>query len=144
MTNFRVSILVSGLLVLALSACGGDSNSSDTTTVTQGNGTTATEKTPPKTNAPAPSGEAVRSAKVAMVDFAFSPPTVTIQAGGKVIWQNEGHQPHTATADDGSFDTGTVNPGKLKSETAAFKQSGTFTYTCQIHPQMKGTIKVVP
>jgi plastocyanin len=78
-----------------------------------------------------------------MVDFSFEPPTVTIQAGGKVIWQNEGDAPHTATADDDSFDTGTVDSGKLKSETAAFKESGTFSYICTIHPQMKGTVEVV-
>jgi plastocyanin len=48
---------------------------------------------------------------------------------------------HTATADDGSFDTGTIDEGKLKSET--FKQPGTFTYHCEIHPQMHGTIEVV-
>jgi plastocyanin len=69
---------------------------------------------------------------------------VTIQAGGKVIWQNEGEAPHTATADDGSFDTGTVDPGKLKSEAAAFKEPGSFSYICEIHPQMKGTVEVVP
>jgi plastocyanin len=58
-----------------------------------------------------------------------------------VIWQNEGEAPHTATADDRSFDTGTVEAGKLKSE--SFKEPGTFTYICEIHPEMKGTVEVV-
>jgi plastocyanin len=53
-----------------------------------------------------------------------------------------GQTAHTATATEGSFDTGTVDPGKLKSEAAAFKQAGTFDYTCTIHPQMHGTIEV--
>jgi plastocyanin len=106
--------------------------------------TTTTEETQPETNAPAPSGEAVRSAKVEMQDFSFEPPTVTIQAGGKVAWQNEGETAHTATADDDAFDTGTVDPGKLKSEAAAFKEPGSFSYHCEIHPQMTGTVEVVP
>jgi plastocyanin len=67
---------------------------------------------------------------------------VTIEEGGKVIWQNEDSAPHTATADDGSFDTGTLEEGKLKSET--FKEAGTFTYICSVHPYMHGTVEVVP
>lgn len=132
-------------LALFISACGDDDD--DTTAVTGGEDTAVvtetTEATEPESNAPAPSGEAERTAKVEMVDYSFEPPTVTIQAGGKVIWQNEGEEPHTATADDGSFDTGTIESGKLKSEAAAFKKPGTFSYICTIHPQMKGTVEVV-
>ena len=64
-----------------------------------------------------------------------------IQVGGKVTWINQDSAPHTATADDGSFDTGTLAEGKLKSET--FRQPGTYTYICQIHPTMHGTLEVV-
>jgi plastocyanin len=49
--------------------------------------------------------------------------------------------PHTATADDGSFDTGTLEEGKLKSET--FKEARTYTYFCEIHPSMHGTVEVI-
>jgi plastocyanin len=64
-----------------------------------------------------------------------------VQAGGKVTWQNQDTAPHTATADDGSFDTGTIEKGKLGS--ATFKEAGTFTYFCEIHPTMHGTVEVV-
>ena len=37
---------------------------------------------------PAPSGDAVRSAKVEIDDFAYDPDPVTIEEGGKVIWIN--------------------------------------------------------
>ena len=92
-------------------------------------------------SSPAPSGEAQKSEKVEIVEFAYQPDPVVVQAGGKVIWQNEDTAPHTATADDGSFDTGTLERGKLKSET--FKDPGTFTYYCEIHPDMHGTVEVV-
>jgi plastocyanin len=92
-------------------------------------------------NAPAPSGDAVRSVKVEIEDFAYYPDPVKIEEGGKVIWQNEDSAPHTATADDGSFDTGTLEEGKLKSET--FKEAGTYSYICSIHPDMHGTVEVV-
>ena len=122
-------------LSLALSACG---SSDDSSTETEAATDTATTES---TSAPAPSGEAQRSEKVEIVEFTYGPDPVTVQAGGKVIWLNEDTAPHTATADDGSFDTGTLERGKLKSET--FKQAGTYPYFCEIHPTMHGTVEVV-
>jgi plastocyanin len=90
---------------------------------------------------PAPSGEAQKSEKVQIVEFSYEPDPVVVQVGGKVTWQNEDTAPHTATADDGSFDTGTIEKGKLGS--ATFKEPGTFTYHCEIHPTMHGTVEVV-
>src|SRR5690349_7557383 len=95
----------------------------------------------PQESAPA-SGNAPRAEKVEIVNFAYNPDPVTIQEGGKVIWVNRDSAPHTATADDGSFDTGEIEEGKLKSET--FKEAGEFTYFCSVHPNMHGTIRVVP
>ena len=124
------------LLSFGLVACGGDGDSTSTDERTD-----AATTSEPSGNAAAPSGEAVRAAKVKIVDFTYDPDPVTVQAGGKVIWQNEDAAPHTATAEDGSFDTGTIEQGKLKSET--FKQAGTYAYICEIHPQMHGTVEVV-
>jgi hypothetical protein len=76
-----------------------------------------------------------------MGDFFFSAATVTIAVGDTVTWHNSGQAPHTATANNGSFDTGTVNSGGSASHT--FNSAGTFAYICTIHPQMKGTIRVV-
>lgn len=126
------------LLTLGLLACGGSDGDTD---ATQAETTSETAPAEPSGNAPAPSGEAVRAAKVRIVDFTYEPDPVTIQAGGKVIWQNEDSDPHTATADDGSFDTGTIEEGKIKSET--FKDAGTYSYFCEIHPSMRGTVDVV-
>jgi plastocyanin len=123
------------LLAFGLVACG--SSGDDTSTESDGTATTSE----PSGNGPAPSGEAVRAAKVKIVEFTYGPDPVTVQVGGKVTWQNEDTAPHTATADDGSFDTGTLERGKIKSET--FKQAGTYTYFCEIHPTMHGTVEVV-
>ncbi|HWM62483.1 MAG TPA: cupredoxin family copper-binding protein [Solirubrobacterales bacterium] len=139
-------LLISTLVVaaLAFASCGDDSD--DETTEPAGGGATTTETEPtepePSGNAPAPSGDAVRSAKVEIVEFTYEPDPVTIEEGGKVTWINRDSAPHTATADDDSFDTGTLDEGKLKSEN--FKDSGTFTYFCEIHPDMQGTVEVVP
>jgi plastocyanin len=138
------AMLAAALLAasLALAACG---DSDDDTTSGSAGATETTTEAEGTTEAggsePAPSGEAARSEKVQIVEFTYEPDPVTVQAGGKVIWQNEDAAPHTATADDGSFDTGTIEQGKLGSET--FKEAGTYPYFCEIHPDMRGTVEVV-
>jgi plastocyanin len=128
------------ILALGIASCGGGGDSTSTEA-----GATSAEseaETEAETgSAPAPSGNARRAEKVEIVDFAYSPDPVTIEEGGKVIWINQDSAPHTATADDGSFDTGELEEGKLKSET--FKEPGEFTYHCEIHPAMHGTVRVV-
>jgi plastocyanin len=131
----QIPVLI--LLATALVSCGGG-DGTDTEA-----GATATIESSSSENepAPAPAEGLERSAKVEIVDFAYDPDPVRVQTGGKVIWQNMDSAPHTATADDGSFDTGTLEEGKLKSET--FKEPGTYTYFCSIHPTMHGTVEVV-
>jgi len=72
--------------------------------------------------------------------FAFSPNSIQVAAGTTVTWTNSDTTTHTVTADDGSFDSGNLDPGKTFSFT--FDKAGTFTYHCAIHPNMKATIVV--
>jgi plastocyanin len=81
------------------------------------------------------------SASVTMGDLFFSPTSVSIAVGDTVTWNNTGQAPHNATADDGSFKTPTIENGESASHT--FTQAGTFSYICTIHPNMKGTIRVI-
>jgi plastocyanin len=128
-------------LSLAFAACGSgddsstESSSAETTTESSDSGSEAGGSTQ------APSGEARKAEKVEIIEFVYGPDPVTVQVGGKVTWQNQDTAPHTATADDGSFDTGTIEKGKVKSET--FKEAGTYPYFCEIHPTMHGTVEVV-
>lgn len=137
---FLAPLLLLFVLGFALSACGGDDDG--TTAETQSSSTAEEEKSQAGGSEPAPSGDAALSEKVEIVNFAYDPEPVTVEEGGKVIWMNEDAAPHTATAEDGSFDTGTIEEGKLKSET--FKEPGTYAYICSIHPEMHGTVEVVP
>jgi plastocyanin len=123
-------------LSLGLVACGGSGSDS-----TSGAESTSSGDEDSTESEAAPSGKAAKSEKVQIAEFTYEPDPVVVQAGGKVIWQNEDTAPHTATADDGSFDTGVIENGKLGS--ATFKQPGTFTYFCEIHPTMHGTVEVV-
>ena len=73
-------------------------------------------------------------------DLAYHPAQTEIAVGTTVTWTNSDTVPHTATATDGTFDSGILDPGKSYSFT--FEEAGTFDYSCLVHPQMKGTIVV--
>jgi LPXTG-motif cell wall-anchored protein len=87
-----------------------------------------------------PSAKASASATVTISDFKFTPDAVTVNEGDSVTFSNDGPTVHTATADDGSFDTGSLRKGE--SGSATFTQAGTITFFCQPHPFMKGKIVV--
>jgi LPXTG-motif cell wall-anchored protein len=84
---------------------------------------------------------AAASTGVTISDFKFSPSGVTVNVGDTVTWSNNGPTAHSATATDGSFDTGILSKGGSGSHT--FSQAGTFSYICTPHPFMKGTVTVV-
>ena len=78
--------------------------------------------------------------KVAIEDFYFEPADAAIQPGDTIMWVNEGNTPHTVTSDDGQFDSEVLNPGE--SFMFTFPEAGTFSYHCEIHPSMTGSVSV--
>ena len=81
-----------------------------------------------------------KTTTVSIKNFAFNPPNATVAAGTTVTWVNNDQAPHTATADDGTFDSGTLQPGQSFSFT--FDKAGTYAYHCNIHPDMTATVTV--
>jgi plastocyanin len=88
-----------------------------------------------------PTVTAAASTGVTIKNFKFTPGTSSVHVGDTITWTNQDIAPHTATAKDGSFDTGTINKNKSGSHT--FTKAGTFPYICSIHPNMKGTVTVL-
>jgi len=89
------------------------------------------------TSAASPAGAAE---SVAIQNLAFQPGTLTVPVGTTVTWTNNDSTQHTVTADDGSFDSGVLQQGATFSQT--FTTAGTFSYHCNIHSSMTGTITV--
>jgi len=85
-------------------------------------------------------GEGTAAVSVEIKDFKFGTDPVEAKVGDVVGWTNGDSAPHTATLDDGSCDTGNINQGATG--LLVFNQAGTYTYHCNIHTNMKGTIKV--
>ena len=94
------------------------------------------DKPVPTANATVPAN----TAPVTIVNFAFDPPSITVDAGRAVTWTNKDSVPHTATAKDGAFDSGNLNQDQ--SFTFVFDKPGTYDYICTYHPYMVGTIIV--
>jgi len=83
---------------------------------------------------------------VSVIDDAFSPQSLTVQAGTMVMWRNNGNSQHTVTSGDpnnagGVFDSGLLGNGATFQH--MFNDKGTFPYFCRVHGSiMSGTIVV--
>jgi len=74
-------------------------------------------------------------------NFAFIPPSLSINTGDTVIWTNMDSVAHTVTSDSGTeLNSATLQTGSTYSHT--FNNPGTFNYHCSIHTSMKGSITV--
>jgi plastocyanin len=85
---------------------------------------------------------AEETADVRIENFAFDPPHIQVAAGDTVTWTQGGDgTPHTATATEGTFDSGEIgDPGDTFQFT--FEDPGEYSYSCSIHPEMRGQVTV--
>ena len=77
---------------------------------------------------------------VSIQDNSYSPDDLNVDAGRAVRFVNNGANKHTASADDGSWGTGTLNPGE--NFTRYFEEAGDFDFHCAYHYSMTGTLNV--
>jgi plastocyanin len=94
-------------------------------------------ETPPAPS-PSPAPSAPVTAAVAILDRSFSPATVTVAPGGTVSWTNQSGRDHTVSA--AGFDSAVLGGGGRFAHT--FPSAGTYSYACEIHPEMRGTVTV--
>jgi plastocyanin len=120
-----VRIVASSALVLAVTACGGDDDApaSDATEVP----------------GDAPADDTASDAAITIADFAFDGVT-EVTVGTTVVVTNTDDTPHTWTAADGTFDSGALSGGDTFEFT--FTEPGEYSYACNFHPSMTGTIVV--
>jgi plastocyanin len=122
--------LTLGPIVLAavLAACSGTSSAADKTPVPAGS----------------PSGDAVT---VVAKDLKFATPTIAAKAGSPftIAFDNQDGAPHNIAISD------TSGAKVFKGDIVAAKQidyqvpalaAGTYSFVCEVHPDMKGTLTV--
>jgi len=93
-----------------------------------------------KTAATEAAGGGAGAAKAEMRAMTFSPKRLEIAPGTTVRWTNNDQLVHTITADDGSWDSGPIEPGKTWAH--VFAQPGEYAFHCTPHPFMKAVVVV--
>ena len=78
--------------------------------------------------------------EVSIADFAFDPRIIEVSQGAEVTWRNADPTEHTVTASGGGFASVILDEGAVFKH--RFDRTGTFEYRCEIHPDMKGQVKV--
>ena len=79
-------------------------------------------------------------ATVTVADMAFSPAQVRVRMGESVTWTFRDTISHTATSDNGFFDTVAASGGASRS--VRFPSAGSFAYHCSFHSMMRGRVTV--
>ena len=84
--------------------------------------------------------ERAEGVTVTVASMAFTPAKVRVGMGEAVTWSFQDMTSHTATSDEGFFDTGAHSGGESRS--IRFASAGAFGYHCSLHPVMVGKVTV--
>jgi plastocyanin len=122
----RVSVTVGAVFALGLGVCGcsgsGYSNGSNSGSPT------------------APSASGAVTVNIVGINGAlsFSPNPATLPSGQMIVWHNVDAVTHHVVLNDGSLDTGNLDPGTYSQPMALSAAGG--PYHCSIHPVMVGSV----
>ena len=81
---------------------------------------------------------------VSIMNFAFSPASLTVRAGTTVTWTNKDSDAHTVTSQGSGGPLASAALSTGQSYTYTFTKPGTYSYLCTIHPFMTATVTVTP
>ena len=86
---------------------------------------------------------AALAAEVRIKDYKFLPEKVTVKAGETVKWVNdEKRASHSIVFPQEKIESERLLGGD--SWQRKFERPGTYPYTCEPHPEMKGVVEVLP
>lgn len=88
----------------------------------------------------AQSAAAAPSLTVSIRKGGFSPRSTTLGFGARVTWKNSDKTDHQVVANDGSFASPVLAPGKRY--TFTFMRGGTFRYHDALHPRLTGVLRI--
>ena len=78
---------------------------------------------------------------VRILKFNFHPQELPVMPGDTIVWTNQDIAPHTATAADKSWDTGTIKTGESKNILVTPGMAA--NYVCRFHPKMKASVNMI-
>ena len=120
--GIAVGILMSSALVVA--GCGSDS---------------ASPTAPPSSGG----GDGTRDNPITVfiTNSVYSPNPLTVRAGQYVNFKNNDSIVHSATFDNGTYESGDIPPFSAHDVAVAMTSTGTFTFRCRMHGE-RGSIVV--
>jgi plastocyanin len=80
--------------------------------------------------------------EILMENNTFKPDNITIKVGDTITWINNDSYGHKIIASNGEFNSGNRYIASGKTFSFTFTKEGTYFYTDESHPSMKGTITV--
>src|SRR5262245_52908760 len=113
------------LMSAAFAASGCDSNSSSPTTPSTGSG----------------DGSSGNPITVFITNSTYAPNPLTVKVGQFVNFKNNDSIVHSATFDNGSYESGDIPPLSAHDAPVAMTATGTFGFHCRLHGE-KGNIVV--
>jgi plastocyanin len=119
-----VAVVLAGAILLATSGSGGMGPASASGSSSSSSSTAAAS-----------------SVHITISNFMFHAMSVTVKPGATVSVTNKDSATHTLTATGGQFNTGDITQNQTKTFKAPMK-AGTYSYICNIHQYMMGTIIV--
>ncbi len=125
MSNARKGMAAVFAATLLAVGCGGGGSSMPPTSGTPTGGTTGGSSSSPLV--------------ITIANMSFSPNAMAVKAGETVVWKNNDTMAHTATQDQGAFDTGSIPPGGT-SKPILISDTSKLTYHCSVHPGMIGVL----
>jgi len=82
---------------------------------------------------------------VRVANFSFSPKDLTIPLGTTITWDfDQPDAPHNVVTTSGPATVNSGTPQGSGRYTYTFTKAGRYTYDCQVHPYMTGTVVVTP
>lgn len=128
------------LIIVFLAGCVNQNNITSSSTAPEENVETNQSSNASTTLPSNVSTPTYKTYDVAIRNFVYSLTITTIKVGDSVTWTNFDVVDHSATSDDGIFDTGLLSEGE--SRTVTFNETGTYNYHCTSHTWMTGKIIV--
>jgi len=146
-TPSRATMFVLALPIVAASVvgCGSSKTTSSTATMPPTTPAPAGASTTTPSSTTTSTGPATPAApgQVTIVDYDFTPNTVTVKVGDTVTWTNQDGADHwvvTAPSSPDAFDLGRQTKGSTVTHT--FTAPGSYPYFCNLHNYMKGMVVV--
>ena len=146
MKKSTMTIIILAILVLGAGgvfALTRQPNDDDKTTTSQSTSETQQSTESDNNQSSENATDAVATDEVEIEDFAFKSANITIKKGTKVTWTNKDSVSHTVTPDEeSSAFQGSGSLSKDATYSFTFNTVGTYSYHCQPHPNMTGTVTV--